>query len=1115
MERPEEALAAWRALACPNRFPLEAPPIEEAEPAPVHPAFGAQPARGAPAVGGDPYLGCRPLGSSELLSEVWLRIGEHHFDASLDQLGAAISAYERVARDPSDPLYSFGLYKLAWSHYRASRFAEAVEGFGRLVAFSDERRAQTGRAGSELRAEALQYVAIALAYEDWNEDGVPDPAQGAPGSLARAADRALVPDAPWSAEALRRLGDVLFEEARYEEAIGAWREALARAPGSCDAPDVVLSIARAHRRLDQADRAFEAISEITDLADRPGAWASCDAAQRARIERIAERALAGAAAHHHQRAQALRAREDSAAAGAEYARAAQAYRAFLARFPSAPASYQVRYDLAEALYWSARYDEAAAAYQAVVSSNQDDRLLARAARRVVESHARALELAAARGEGDAPGDAGGARGRRLHRARGHPGPAPARDARARGLRALGRSHGEGVRDAYAFNNASMLYRYGFWPEARERFTRPLRGALQRTERVARGLRRAPRPDRDGRRARGPRRAPAADGGGRRVRPRRRGSAGPAGGHRLRGPDPRGAGPPLHRRRDRAQGARRVDRRALRRRRRSRAEQPRGAAGARGRGARLLLEQAGRPADAERVYQRLVDELPALAAAHPERRAELDRILADAHYGLARVLRRTYEVERALAAYAAVTDSARFARSSDPEIVELRRSARWEAAALASEAGLHARAAEAWARAARELPAEEARLASLRAAEERLAAGDARTAARETRRVARTGERSARGARPREPRGGRAPPRRSRGARAGALGRRASLPRARGPGRRLDRSRGPRRARARGHARGRAHACAHPRAGGGRHARDPRRARAPGAGRVRALPRAPRRLRRGDRARAPGDQRGRAAPAGRPLRRARAHDPRGRDRAAAGRGTRHRARARVEPRRAARPARRRAGGTRSTSWCAPSSAAPWSATCWPRAWRGGAPSRPRTPSRRARASAPTGRSGWPTACAARRSATRPSRRTGPESSIGPGAASNHPWPRTRPRPRSIAERARVRAAARRGHASTAACDDAQISRPPELRSDPRRMKRRSSWRSCRTIVGAGTALRSAHCRGTRGAIGRRNRVRRRMARRGARTHGGPRTAARRWARGRRSAAGGPRPDSCGE
>ncbi|HJL18427.1 MAG TPA: hypothetical protein RMH99_22375, partial [Sandaracinaceae bacterium LLY-WYZ-13_1] len=114
---------------------------------------------------------------------------------------------------------------------------------------------------------------------------------------------------------------------------------------------------------------------------------------------------------------------------------------------------------------------------------------------------------------------------------------------------------------------------------------------------------------------------------------------------------------------------------------------------------------------------------------PARQAELDAIVAEAHFQLARSAQRAFDYERALAGYATLVGSARFARSADPEMPARLRDARWNAARLSSSLGRHAEAARAWEEAARMHDGEPARRARLQAAREQLAARDARGAAR--------------------------------------------------------------------------------------------------------------------------------------------------------------------------------------------------------------------------------------------------------------------------------------------------------------------------------------------------------------------------------------------------
>ena len=116
-------------------------------------------------------------------------------------LERAISAYSKVLERPDDRNYNLALYKVAWAYYRASRYPEAIEHFWRLVS-GRTRSASAPASGSELRDEAIQYLAIAFAYDDWNENQIPDPHRGAcHAASTRVQDPKLMPqDRPWTSE---------------------------------------------------------------------------------------------------------------------------------------------------------------------------------------------------------------------------------------------------------------------------------------------------------------------------------------------------------------------------------------------------------------------------------------------------------------------------------------------------------------------------------------------------------------------------------------------------------------------------------------------------------------------------------------------------------------------------------------------------------------------------------------------------------------------------------------------------------------------------------------------------------------------------------------------------
>ncbi|MEZ4339356.1 MAG: hypothetical protein R3B82_22260 [Sandaracinaceae bacterium] len=461
--RGRDAVAVWRSVVCANRFPDPHPtPIPDADAEP-HPAMSAP---DAPRSDHDPYGGCRPS-ASPLAAEIWLRIGEQHFDAA--ELTEAIGAYRRVVEHPDDRLFAFGLYKLAWSEYRSSRYADAIEHFAQVVQRSDDELRRTGRAGSDLREEALQYIALTLAHDDWDEDGRADHAAGGPHPLERLEDGSLWPrDRPWSPDVYRRVGEVLFEQAHPDEAIVAWRLRLGGYPAGCDTPEVYLAIVRAARQLGDEEGALSALGELAREVAEDERWrAEACPGQARRAVVLARAALTSTARIRHRRAQRLRARAhvdgDAALAQVardEYGRAIEAYRRYLAGHPDDEDAYEVAYDLADALYWSERYEEAAQAYTEVRDSPLDGRHFAQAARRVVES----LRALAERDGVELPAtDA--------ERPTAVP-DALAAVARAREIYVrwvTPAQDEERVRDAYAFNNALLVARHGFAREARRRF----------------------------------------------------------------------------------------------------------------------------------------------------------------------------------------------------------------------------------------------------------------------------------------------------------------------------------------------------------------------------------------------------------------------------------------------------------------------------------------------------------------------------------------------------------------------------------------------------------------------------------------------------------------------
>jgi TolA-binding protein len=129
----------------------------------------------------------------------------------------------------------------------------------------------------------------------------------------------------------------------------------------------------------------------------PGSeWQNAHAAAHpdvvADVNMLIRNVLYDTAVLHHQHAQQLReaaiaTRSDEQLRRAieEFGRAAEGYRSYLERYPQERDTYEMTYNMAEALFFSGQYREAADAYARVRDSLLDGRFRDDAARRAVRS----------------------------------------------------------------------------------------------------------------------------------------------------------------------------------------------------------------------------------------------------------------------------------------------------------------------------------------------------------------------------------------------------------------------------------------------------------------------------------------------------------------------------------------------------------------------------------------------------------------------------------------------------------------------------------------------------------------------------------------------------------
>ena len=311
---------------------------------------------------------------SDYKTEVWNLIGELHFEFA--ELPEAIKAYSEVIKNKSSQYYAPAFYKLAWTYYRNDQFEEAVESFKSLITYSDQQVAR-GERGFGLRDEALQYLAISLNEDDWDDDGVTDLDAG-----IKRIKRYLSSKEPYQAELLARLVEIFFENTKYDEAIQTAQYLFKLHPFHRRNPEIHARIIIAYDRVAQPDKAFVERDRITNVYVKDGPWYAYNHRDQAAIDKARELmkdALVQAASYHHSLAQDFRRRAgeltDSDAealqrkAFSSYRKAALAYQRYLDRYKSDKNTYELLYNYADALFYSRNYRRALNQYLVVRDSD--------------------------------------------------------------------------------------------------------------------------------------------------------------------------------------------------------------------------------------------------------------------------------------------------------------------------------------------------------------------------------------------------------------------------------------------------------------------------------------------------------------------------------------------------------------------------------------------------------------------------------------------------------------------------------------------------------------------------------------------------------------------------
>jgi TolA-binding protein len=318
---------------------------------------------------------------SKFFVEAWLRIGEYYFDqADPPDLDGAIEAYKAAMADTAHPQFHLALYKYAWAYYRKDDLANSVKYFTDLIDFYEKK----GKAGKEdktgamMRPEAIKYIAIAFADENWQGAGVE---KAKAYFVARGKPK-------YEQEVFREIGQVMFDSAgsvidgksNYLNAIAAYKHVIALDPYDPEAPLIQDKIVDAYARGERNPEA--ATDERTLLANTYGEgsvwWKKNENNPEAKqnAQALIERNLYTAALFNHQQASTMRQNNKLDEALKYYKAAALSYGDYLKKFPHSKNAYELSYYYADCLFFSFQYQAAAIQYEKVRDSTAGDKYLA-------------------------------------------------------------------------------------------------------------------------------------------------------------------------------------------------------------------------------------------------------------------------------------------------------------------------------------------------------------------------------------------------------------------------------------------------------------------------------------------------------------------------------------------------------------------------------------------------------------------------------------------------------------------------------------------------------------------------------------------------------------------
>jgi cellulose synthase operon protein C len=289
---------------------------------------------------------------SPSLDEVQFRRGELLFSAK--QYGQAQDAYNAViTRGAGSSFYEQSLYKHGWSLFKQSMAEESLPSFagvldqklvGKAGGTVSKKPETLKRADRELVEDTLRVMAITFSYVEGSE------------SLDAFLNKRNK-STPYAHLLYSNLGDLYVEKQRFQDAATTYRAYVARDPNNDYAPNLAMLGIEAYRKGGFTQLVLDGKHEYVERYNFGTAfWQGRDRSKYPQVVKELKINLKDVATYFHATAQKSKKTED-------YTEAAKWYRDYLKSFPDDPDSSGTNYLLAETLFESKQFADAATEYE--------------------------------------------------------------------------------------------------------------------------------------------------------------------------------------------------------------------------------------------------------------------------------------------------------------------------------------------------------------------------------------------------------------------------------------------------------------------------------------------------------------------------------------------------------------------------------------------------------------------------------------------------------------------------------------------------------------------------------------------------------------------------------